>query len=192
MSEAAENRYLALKVTMMPRDTNPHGTIFGGVILSYIDQAGFIEARRHGTHRWVTASIQRVDAPAHYFFAGFEITVRGGAQRGRRLGRQRQRNAALVRLGRCGVRHVGPEPGHDLHPHRGPVLRRLVPAELSDAICHSAALRPPAATGGGPGAGCAARRGEATTGRQAPVNRASAESRHGEAPKDQRLVSPSH
>jgi acyl-CoA thioesterase YciA len=31
---------------MMPRDTNPHGTIFGGVILSYLDQAGAIAARR--------------------------------------------------------------------------------------------------------------------------------------------------
>jgi acyl-CoA thioesterase YciA len=31
---------------MMPRDTNPHGTIFGGVILSYIDQAGAIGAYR--------------------------------------------------------------------------------------------------------------------------------------------------
>ena len=35
-----EDRYLAIKVVMMPRDTNPFGTIFGGVILSYIDQAG--------------------------------------------------------------------------------------------------------------------------------------------------------
>jgi len=38
--------YLAIQVIMMPRDTNPHGTIFGGVILSYIDQAGAIGARR--------------------------------------------------------------------------------------------------------------------------------------------------
>ena len=38
--------YLAIQVIMMPRDTNPHGTIFGGVILSYIDQAGAIAARR--------------------------------------------------------------------------------------------------------------------------------------------------
>ena len=37
-------RHLALKVVMMPRDTNPHGTIFGGVILSYIDQAGAVGA----------------------------------------------------------------------------------------------------------------------------------------------------
>jgi acyl-CoA thioesterase YciA len=60
-------RRLALRVVTMPRDTNQYGTIFGGVILSYIDQAGFVEARRHGVHRWVTASIERVDfqAPVH-------------------------------------------------------------------------------------------------------------------------------
>jgi len=51
----------ALRVVMMPRDTNVYGTVFGGVILSYIDQAGFIEARKHGRHRWVTVSIDQVD-----------------------------------------------------------------------------------------------------------------------------------
>ena len=52
---------------MMPRDTNQYGTIFGGVILSYVDQAGFVEARRHGAHRWVTAAMDHVDfvAPVH-------------------------------------------------------------------------------------------------------------------------------
>lgn len=52
---------------MMPRDTNQYGTVFGGVILSYIDQAGFIEARKHGVHRWVTVAIDRVEfeAPIH-------------------------------------------------------------------------------------------------------------------------------
>ncbi|MFG0244257.1 MAG: acyl-CoA thioesterase [Phycisphaerales bacterium JB054] len=60
-------RTLALRVVTMPRETNQYGTIFGGVILSYIDQAGFVEARTHGNHRWVTASIDRVDfhAPVH-------------------------------------------------------------------------------------------------------------------------------
>ncbi|RMH29388.1 MAG: acyl-CoA thioesterase, partial [Planctomycetota bacterium] len=53
--------HLALRVVTMPRETNPFGTIFGGVVLSYIDQAGFVEARRHGEFDWVTASIQRVD-----------------------------------------------------------------------------------------------------------------------------------
>ena len=60
-------RSLALRVVTMPRDTNQYGTIFGGVILSYLDQAGFVEARRHGVHRWVTVSVERVDfkAPVH-------------------------------------------------------------------------------------------------------------------------------
>jgi acyl-CoA thioesterase YciA len=48
----------------MPRETNQYGTIFGGVILSYIDQAGFVQARTHGAHRWVTASLDRVDFKA--------------------------------------------------------------------------------------------------------------------------------
>ena len=47
-----DDRYLAIKVVMMPRDTNPYGTIFGGVVLSYIDQAGAVgahhEVRRSG------------------------------------------------------------------------------------------------------------------------------------------------
>lgn len=41
---ASPPRYLAIKALMMPRDTNPHGTIFGGVILSYIDEAGAVGA----------------------------------------------------------------------------------------------------------------------------------------------------
>jgi acyl-CoA thioesterase YciA len=45
---------------MMPRDTNAHGTIFGGVILSYIDQAGAIEARRQGSRFMVTVSMDKI------------------------------------------------------------------------------------------------------------------------------------
>ena len=45
---------------MMPRDTNAHGTIFGGVILSYIDQAGAIEARRQGLKFMVTVSMDKI------------------------------------------------------------------------------------------------------------------------------------
>jgi acyl-CoA thioesterase YciA len=55
---------LALRVLMMPRDTNHQGTIFGGIILAHVDQAGYVEARRHGLHRWVTASVDRVDFKA--------------------------------------------------------------------------------------------------------------------------------
>ena len=45
MHAVSEESYLALKAMMMPRETNAHGTIFGGVILSYMDQAGAIGAR---------------------------------------------------------------------------------------------------------------------------------------------------
>ena len=48
------------RVLMMPRDTNPAGTIFGGVILSYIDQAGAEEARYHGAERVVTVAMKEV------------------------------------------------------------------------------------------------------------------------------------
>ena len=58
---------LALRIMMMPRDTNHQGTVFGGIVLAHVDQAGYVEARRHGLHRWVTASVDRVDfkAPVH-------------------------------------------------------------------------------------------------------------------------------
>ena len=44
MTDSDTRRYLALKAVMMPRDTNPQGRIFGGVLLSYIDQAGAVGA----------------------------------------------------------------------------------------------------------------------------------------------------
>ena len=50
----------AIRVLMMPRDTNAQGTIFGGVILSYIDQAGAIEARRQGCGRMVTVAMDKI------------------------------------------------------------------------------------------------------------------------------------
>ncbi|UCE02650.1 MAG: acyl-CoA thioesterase [Candidatus Latescibacterota bacterium] len=49
-----------LRVTMMPRDTNVHGTIFGGIILSYIDQAGAVHARRAGCANVVTVAMDGV------------------------------------------------------------------------------------------------------------------------------------
>jgi acyl-CoA thioesterase YciA len=55
-----EKRQPAIRVTLLPRDTNPHGTIFGGVILSYIDQAGAIESHLHGAPRVVTVAMEKV------------------------------------------------------------------------------------------------------------------------------------
>jgi acyl-CoA thioesterase YciA len=59
--------YLAIQVVMMPRDTSPHGTIFGGILLAYIDQAGAIGARREVVRAGgappavVTVAINRVE-----------------------------------------------------------------------------------------------------------------------------------
>jgi acyl-CoA thioesterase YciA len=58
---APPDQHMALRVVMMPRDANQYGSIFGGVILSYLDQAGFIEARRHGVHRWLTVAMDSVE-----------------------------------------------------------------------------------------------------------------------------------
>ena len=51
----------AIRVLMMPRDTNHRGTIFGGVILSYIDQAGAVGALRHGCREVVTVAMDKVE-----------------------------------------------------------------------------------------------------------------------------------
>jgi acyl-CoA thioesterase YciA len=60
--------YTAIQIVMMPRDTNPFGTIFGGVILSYIDMAGATAARREVALRGgppdtkiVTVALNRVE-----------------------------------------------------------------------------------------------------------------------------------
>jgi acyl-CoA thioesterase YciA len=50
----------SIRVIMMPRDTNPMGTIFGGLILSYIDQAGAVEARKHTAKAFATVAMHEV------------------------------------------------------------------------------------------------------------------------------------
>jgi len=57
MTEAREP---SIRVVMMPKDTNAHGTIFGGVILSYIDQAGAVEAKKHRTEFLVTVTMREI------------------------------------------------------------------------------------------------------------------------------------
>jgi len=72
----------AIRVVMMPRDTNALGTIFGGVILSYIDQAGAIEGSRHVSGRLVTVAMNEVEFHAPVFVGDlvsfYTETVRRG------------------------------------------------------------------------------------------------------------------
>lgn len=55
------DRQPAIRVMMMPRETNAHGTIFGGIILSYIDQAGAVGAVAAGCRRVVTVAMEKVE-----------------------------------------------------------------------------------------------------------------------------------
>lgn len=52
---------------MMPKDTNHSGTIFGGVILSYLDLAGAVEARKHANKLFVTVAMHGVEFIAPVF-----------------------------------------------------------------------------------------------------------------------------
>ena len=56
-----ESREPTLRVTMLPRDTNARGTIFGGVILSHIDLAGGIAASRQSSRNFVTRALREVE-----------------------------------------------------------------------------------------------------------------------------------
>lgn len=51
----------AIRLVMMPRDTNADGTIFGGVILSLVDQAAYIEAMRQAHNHYVTVAFKEVE-----------------------------------------------------------------------------------------------------------------------------------
>ena len=55
------DRIPAIKVLLLPKDTNAYGTIFGGVILSNIDLASAVEARKVAPHRYVTKAMREVE-----------------------------------------------------------------------------------------------------------------------------------
>lgn len=61
---AQEKRDPAIRVVLLPRDTNNQGYIFGGIILSYIDLAGAVEVGKTTRQRIVTAGIKEVDFKA--------------------------------------------------------------------------------------------------------------------------------
>ena len=56
-----DSRDATLRVTMLPRDTNARGTIFGGVILSHLDLAGGIAASRLAARNFVTRAMRAVE-----------------------------------------------------------------------------------------------------------------------------------
>jgi acyl-CoA thioesterase YciA len=72
----------AIKVLLLPKDTNALGTIFGGVILSHVDLASAVEARKTASHRYVTKAMNAVEFHAPVFVGDlvsfFTETVRVG------------------------------------------------------------------------------------------------------------------
>ena len=54
-------RIPAIKLVLLPKDTNAYGTIFGGVILSHIDLASAVEARKTAPRRYVTRAMHEVE-----------------------------------------------------------------------------------------------------------------------------------
>ncbi len=66
----------------MPADTNPQGAIFGGRLLSLIDQAAFVEAIRQANKRYVTVAFDGVEfhRPVHVgdVLSLFAVTKRVG------------------------------------------------------------------------------------------------------------------
>ena len=91
----------AIRVVMMPRDTNPDGTIFGGVILSLIDQAAYIEAMRQAYHRYVTVSFNRVEFHKPVY-VGDVLTLYGQATR---IGR----TSITIKVRVCARRRLDPD-----------------------------------------------------------------------------------
>ncbi len=54
----------AIRVVLLPRDTNSRGTIFGGIILSYLDLAGAAQVSKLTKQRFVTVAMKEVEFKA--------------------------------------------------------------------------------------------------------------------------------
>jgi acyl-CoA thioesterase YciA len=106
--------YIAVQIPMMPKDTNRHGTIFGGVLLSYIDLAGAISAQRELQLRggnpnasFVTVAINRVEFK-HPVLVGDVVRFQ----------------TSIVRIGRTSITvHI------DVHAERGAETIHVTEAE---------------------------------------------------------------
>jgi len=61
LKEKSVVRVPAIRLVMLPRDTNPLGSIFGGVILSLIDLAAGQHARTIAAKKYVTKVMREVE-----------------------------------------------------------------------------------------------------------------------------------
>ena len=65
------------KVTLMPKDTNGHGTIFGGVIMSYIDLAAAACCHDHFANSGFTTVVVRELTFHQPVYVGDLLTLSG-------------------------------------------------------------------------------------------------------------------
>src|ERR1041384_2257481 len=98
-------RFPAIRITMLPRDTNGYGTIFGGVILSHIDLAGGIEARRQTPKKFVTKAMREVVFVAPVFL-GDLVTFYTRTTKCGRTSITVQVDVEVERLGPTGNREI--------------------------------------------------------------------------------------
>ena len=138
---------------LLPKDTNALGTIFGGVILSHIDLASAVEARKTATHRYVTKAMNAVEFHAPVFVGDLvnfftettrvgrtSITVkvvveaeRWGAGQGERV-RVTEAEVVLVAIGPDGVPvPISPAPRHSHLRHR--MIAVYAPGSVSNVGC---------------------------------------------------------
>ena len=64
-----------LSHVMMPQDANPAGSIHGGVVMKYIDEAAGVVAFRHTRSNVVTVAIERLEFH-HPVFIGNLLTLK--------------------------------------------------------------------------------------------------------------------
>lgn len=64
LSEHLSHRDPSIRVVLQPKDTNSQGSIFGGVILSYIDLAGAVECAKTTKQKMVTVAVKEVQFKA--------------------------------------------------------------------------------------------------------------------------------
>ena len=91
----------AIRIIMRPADTNAEGTIFGGVILSSIDQAAYVEAIRQAHHRYVTVAFREVEFHKPVF-VGDVLSIYAQATR---IGR----TSMTIKIRVAALRHDAPE-----------------------------------------------------------------------------------
>ena len=128
----ADARRLALRVVTLPKDTNQYGTIFGGVILSYIDMAGSIAARREILRRggaeagFVTVALNRVEFKKPVLVGDIVRFVTTVARIGRtsitmHVNVEAERGKEVIHVTESEVVYVG------VDPHLPPSDRRPIP-----------------------------------------------------------------